>query len=140
VYSTSESGQPHRRKTAPTSASIAPSRELPVGPPKPHPPHSREPSIASEPNSTTNDRPHEALDDDTPGSRYCTSPRNYTGKLPPIDYPGHFTVKRVTNQSSIRFKHKVLFLSRTLDRLPVGLEETGDGIWDLYFRPSSPSP
>jgi hypothetical protein len=42
-------------------------------------------------------------------------------------------VKRVTNQGSIRFKHKVLFLSRTLDRLPVGLEETGDGIWSLYF-------
>jgi transposase InsO family protein len=79
------------------------------------------------------DRPHEALDDDTPGSRYHPSPRNYTHRLPTIDYPGHFTVKRVTNQGSIRFKHKVLFLSRTLDRLPVGLEETEDGIWSLYF-------
>ena len=42
-------------------------------------------------------------------------------------------MKRITHQGTIRFKHKLLFISRTLDRLPIGLEETDDGIWSLYF-------
>jgi transposase InsO family protein len=80
------------------------------------------------------ERPHEAIDDEPPGSRYQTSSRPYTAKLPTIEYPGHFTVKRVTHQGTIRFRHKLFFLSRTLDTLPIGLEETDDGIWALYFQ------
>ena len=43
-------------------------------------------------------------------------------------------MKRVTHQGTIRFRHKLFFLSRTLDTLPIGLEETDDGIWALYFQ------
>ena len=80
------------------------------------------------------ERPHEAIDDDTPSARYQPSISTYTEKLPPIQYPGHYTVKRVTHQGTIRFKHKLFFLSRTLDTLPIGMEETDDGIWALYFQ------
>ena len=42
------------------------------------------------------ERPHAALHGRPPGSLYQASSRPFTGELPPIDYPGHFLVKRVT--------------------------------------------
>ena len=42
-------------------------------------------------------------------------------------------MKRVTNAGTIRLKHKLLFLAHPLIDLPVGLDETGDGIWSIYF-------
>jgi transposase InsO family protein len=79
------------------------------------------------------ERPHEALDDTPPGAHYHPSPRPYTGQLPPLEYPGHYVVKRLTHAGTIRLKHKLIFISRTLKLLDVGLEETDDGIWSLYF-------
>jgi transposase InsO family protein len=79
------------------------------------------------------ERPHEALEGETPASRYRPSPRSYTGVLPPIEYPGHFIVKRVTSAGTIRFKKRLLFIANSLQQDLVGLEEINDGIWSLYF-------
>lgn len=79
------------------------------------------------------ERPHAALDGATPGSRYAPSGRAYPEQLPALEYPGHFTVKRVTNAGTIRFKSRLLFLANALKQHPVGLEETDDGIWSLYL-------
>jgi transposase InsO family protein len=79
------------------------------------------------------ERPHEALDGRTPASLYHRSPREYTGRLPPVEYPGHFLVKRVTNAGTIRLKKRLLFLATALIQHPVGLEEVDDGIWSIYF-------
>jgi putative transposase len=79
------------------------------------------------------ERPHEALDDRTPASLYRASPRTYTGALPPVEYPGHFTVKRVTNAGTIRLKKRLLFIANALKQHPVGLEEVDDGIWSIHF-------
>ncbi len=53
--------------------------------------------------------------------------------LPPLEYSGHFQVKRVTHAGTIRFKHKLLFLANALKEHHVGLEETADGVWSLYL-------
>lgn len=79
------------------------------------------------------DRPHEALGGRTPGSCYTSSPRPYPERLPPLEYPGHFLVKRVTNAGTFRLKHKLLFIANALKQHCVGLEETDDGIWSIYF-------
>jgi transposase InsO family protein len=79
------------------------------------------------------ERPHEALHDQTPASRYHPSPRAYTGTLPPVEYPGHFIVKRVTNAGTIRLKKRLLFIANALKQHPVGLEEVADGIWSIHF-------
>jgi transposase InsO family protein len=79
------------------------------------------------------ERPHEALGDRPPAALYCPSPRPYTGALPPVEYPGHFLVKRVTNAGTIRLKTRLLFLSNALQQHPVGLEEVDDGIWSIHF-------
>jgi hypothetical protein len=34
--------------------------------------------------------------------------------LPPIEYPGHFIVKNVTNAGTFRFKTRVLFIATAL--------------------------
>ena len=79
------------------------------------------------------ERPHEALHDRTPASLYRPSRREYSGALPPVEYPGHFIVKRVTNAGTIRLKKRLLFIANSLKQHPVGLEEVDDGIWSIHF-------
>jgi putative transposase len=57
----------------------------------------------------------------------------YTGGLPPIEYPGHYIPKRVTNAGTIRFKKRLIFIATSLKQHVLGLEEIDDGIWSLYF-------
>jgi putative transposase len=79
------------------------------------------------------ERPHAALAGDPPAARYAHSPRAYPATFPPLEYPGHYLVKRVTNAGTIRFKHKLLFLANALKQHHVGLDESGDGVWSLYL-------
>src|SRR5882762_7926184 len=79
------------------------------------------------------ERPHQFLKGATPASRYRTSPRLYSGTLPPIEYPGHFIVKRITNAGTFRFKKRLLFIANALKQHAIGLEEVDDGIWSIHF-------
>jgi putative transposase len=79
------------------------------------------------------ERPHEALQERPPAALYRPSPRVYSGALPPVEYPGHFLVKRVTNAGTIRLRKRLLFLANALKQHPVGLEEVDDGIWSIHF-------
>ncbi len=78
------------------------------------------------------ERPHEFLEGATPASRYQSSARPYSGVLPPIEYPGHVLVKRMTSAGTFRFTHRLLVLSHALDQHPIGLEEVDDGIWSMH--------
>jgi transposase InsO family protein len=64
------------------------------------------------------ERPHQALGGRLPASVFRPSPRTYPTVLPPIEYPGHFIVKRVAN---------------ALKQHPIGIEEVDDGIWSIAF-------
>ena len=77
--------------------------------------------------------PHEFLGGRTPSACYTTSPRSYPERLPPLEYPGHFIVKRVTNAGTFRLKHQLLFIANALKPHHIGLDETDDGIWSIYF-------
>jgi len=79
------------------------------------------------------ERPHQALHGNTPGPCYQPSLRPFPSKLPPLEYPGHFLIKRVTEAGTMRLKDKLLFLANPLKFLHVGLEETDDGIWSIHF-------
>lgn len=78
-------------------------------------------------------RPHKALGGDCPGEHYRASPRPFPAKLPPLEYPDHFKVKRVTNAGTFRFKHKLLFIANALKQQYIGLEEVEDGIWSIFL-------
>lgn len=80
------------------------------------------------------ERPHQALRGRRPAQCYRLSPRPYPAKLPPLEYPGHFLVKRVTNAGTFRFKHRLLFIANPLKQQHIGLEEIDNGIWSIYFH------
>jgi transposase InsO family protein len=79
------------------------------------------------------ERPHQFLGGRTPASLYQPSPRPYTGAVPPIEYPGHYIPKRVTNAGTIRFKKRLVFIATSLTQHLLGLEEIDDGVWSIYF-------
>ena len=80
------------------------------------------------------ERPHDALGGDTPGSRYTSSRRPYPERLPTPEYPGHFLVKRVTDAGTFRFQTRLLYIANALVNQHIGLEETDDGVWAIYFN------
>jgi putative transposase len=80
------------------------------------------------------ERPHERLAQETPASQYCTSPRPYPERLPPLEYPGHFLVKKITTGGTFRFRSRLLYLANAMVDQHIGLEETDDGLWTIYFN------
>jgi putative transposase len=78
-------------------------------------------------------RPHEALAFQTPVELYRPSGRPYPSRLAKPQYPGHFEVRSVRHQGEIKWQGKPLFLSEALSGEQVGLEESADGVWDVYF-------
>ena len=79
------------------------------------------------------ERPHAALGGQPPASCYVASPRPYPARLPPLEYPGHFLVKRVTNAGTFRFKDRLLFIANALKQHHIGLEEVDAGVWSIYL-------
>jgi putative transposase len=79
------------------------------------------------------DRPHEGIDMKRPVELYQPSHRQMPKKVGVYDYPGHFLVRRVSRAGTIRVFHRQIFVSNTLREDYVGLEEVGDGVFDLYF-------
>jgi putative transposase len=79
------------------------------------------------------ERPHEALDDDVPGHRYHSSRRPLPPRLPALDYPGHFEVRRVSSIGQVSWRGAGLFLSEALAGEAVAFEEVDDGLWTLHF-------
>jgi transposase InsO family protein len=82
-----------------------------------------------------NQRPHEALDQQTPASRYQRSPREMPDKLAPLVYPDRFEVRYVSANGGIRWNRDWVNVSTVCIGEYVGLEEIGDGIWNVYFGP-----
>lgn len=80
------------------------------------------------------ERPHETLDGKPPAAFYRPSPRPYPEQLPPLEYPGHFLVKRVTNAGTFRLNYHLVFIANALKQHYIGLEEVDDGLWSIYFN------
>lgn len=79
-------------------------------------------------------RPHEWLNQETPASCYAASPRVYSARPPALEYPGHYLVKKVTTGGTFRLQHKLLYIANALVDQFIGLEETDDGVWSIYFN------
>ncbi len=81
------------------------------------------------------ERPHDALDLQTPARRYRPSPRSYPQTLPAIDYPDEDTVAVVTWNGEVAFKGNKLRVSSALLKLPIAFraDATRDGCYDVFF-------
>lgn len=82
-----------------------------------------------------NERPHEALDQQTPASQYTASARPFPHKIPPLVYPDRFELRYVSSNGGIRWKWEWVNVSIVCAGEYVGLEEIDDGIWNVYFGP-----
>ena len=83
---------------------------------------------------TYNDlRPHEALNDETPTSRWASSSRLYPHPITPPRYLGHVEVRRVSNAGCFRLHCGQIFLSQALNGEEIGLEQVADGLWNILY-------
>lgn len=81
------------------------------------------------------ERPHEALDMQLPSELYKPSERPLPETPSPIEYPGHFEVRRVSGDTTLRWNNRKVFVSSLLKRHYVGLEPVGEGVFSVYFGP-----
>ena len=83
-------------------------------------------------------RPHEALDDATPNSVYRSAPRAYPDVLPPLEYPEHFEVRKVSTNGGIRWHSRWINISSALGNEFIGLEPIGPALWQGLLRTHYP--
>ena len=81
------------------------------------------------------DRPHEALDNQTPARRYQPSPRPYPLIVPEPVYPDDMELRRIDHQGDFKWKARHVYLSETLAKEIVGFRKTDEDRWDIYFGP-----
>ena len=79
------------------------------------------------------ERPHEGIGDRTPTSLWRPSPRAYPEHRTLPAYPAHVEVRRISTAGTFRLHTKQPFLSQVLQGEDVGLEEVGDGIWNIVY-------
>jgi transposase InsO family protein len=82
-----------------------------------------------------NERPHEALDQQTPAACYERSTREMPTKIKPFEYPDRFEVRYVSGNGGIRWNRDWVNVSTVCIGEYVGLEEIDNGIWIVYFGP-----
>lgn len=80
------------------------------------------------------ERPHEALDLETPAMHYQVAERREVDHVPDVHYPAHFLLRTVNSNSGFRWKSRFVFLSQALMGERVGLEEIEDGLWSVWYR------
>ena len=81
------------------------------------------------------ERPHEALAGRTPAERYTGSARCYPARLPDLEYPRGAHLRRISQQGSLKWHSERTFLSEVLARQTVGLLETEEEFFEVYYGP-----
>lgn len=80
-------------------------------------------------------RPHEALAQRPPARLYDVSSRPMPRAVPPLQYPGHFEVRRVDASGHVKWSSRALTISTVLRAEDIGFEPLDDGLWELHFGP-----
>jgi transposase InsO family protein len=80
------------------------------------------------------ERPHEALAQQPPVTRYTLSPHSFPEHLPPLEYPEGFIVRKVQDGGFISFRNRPFRLPKAFKGYPIGLKPTAvDGTFEVYF-------
>ena len=79
------------------------------------------------------ERPHEALDGQTPNQRWTPSPRPYPeARLTPA-YAAVLEVRRVSHGGTISWRGTLIFLTEVLRGEHVALDEVDDDCWNIVY-------
>ena len=81
------------------------------------------------------ERPHQALGNDTPAAHYAVSPRRFDGVLREPSYGADQAIRRVRHNGEIRWQGNTIYISAALIGEPVGLTENDDGGWTVCYGP-----
>ena len=81
------------------------------------------------------ERPHEALNNNTPIEHYAPSSRHWDGVLHEPQYDDDQEVRRVRNTGAVKWRGKLIYISEALVGEPVGLSECADGSYHVSFGP-----
>ena len=80
------------------------------------------------------ERPHAALDLNTPASRYTPSPRACPEQLPALEYNGQDEVRKVQGKGELHYQGKLFMLGQAFSGQPVALRGTlYDDSMQVYF-------
>jgi putative transposase len=79
------------------------------------------------------ERPHEALGQQTPASRYQPSPRPYPDRIEQPHYGHDVAVRRVRSTGQIKWAGELIFVGEALIGEPVGILETEGGDWLVRY-------
>jgi len=81
------------------------------------------------------ERPHDALNQDTPASRYQPSVRAMPRLLPALEYSSAMPVRVVRSKGVITFGNQTWHIGNAFASLPVGLRPSpqADGQWEVHF-------
>lgn len=79
-------------------------------------------------------RPHQALDMETPASRYMVSPFRYPEALPAVEYPCHWLTRKVNAAGLLHFRSSFYPVGRAFIGETIGLRKTDlDGVIEVYY-------
>lgn len=80
-------------------------------------------------------RPHDALNLDTPADRYQPSPRSMPALIVPVEYPDGYQVRNVDTNARISFKGTIYKIGKPFAGRKVGVvPTTTDGIFHVHYR------
>ena len=79
------------------------------------------------------ERPHEALGQETPSTVYTRSTRVYPARVPEPEYGSALRVRRVGARGVFSWKHQHVFLSETLIGEAIGLQPVDERFYTVYF-------
>ena len=82
------------------------------------------------------ERPHQGLAGRAPAEVYTPSRRPYPRRLPALEYPPGWEARKVCGNGCLVWHNEFVFLSRVLIGEQLGLQESDDGVWSVYFGPS----
>ncbi len=86
-------------------------------------------------NEFNHERPHEALGMKPPASFYSPSPRSYPRRLPEPEYPTTHLLRRVSDIGVVSWNGERVFLTSVLAGQVVGLMQSTETRWLVYFGP-----
>jgi len=81
------------------------------------------------------ERPHEALNYQTPTSLYIPSPRIYPARLPEPEFPKGCTIRSICRRGQMRWAGERVFISRVLAGEMIGLLPIEETLYEIYYGP-----
>jgi transposase InsO family protein len=81
------------------------------------------------------ERPHEALDYQTPASVYVLSPKPMPRRVPEIEYASDMPLRRISSKGDLNWKHQKVFVTEALRGEVIGLRAHDERYCELFFGP-----